>query len=189
MLPTLVSSCDIFSNLAVVIEAEVCAARTRVVGFGEDEDSDADADESSAKDRAAEDSGDSPHVVVTVALNVFVKLAGVFMMRCAWCRSRVVYGCELPVVIGKHFTLMQAMPCLAATAFHGLTRLFDVYFYTVACSFLPQVSLHALFAHFEALESGSAPASSDDPDAFPHKDPVGAYRLFMLLPVEWGTCF
>ena len=90
---------------------------------------------------------------------------------------------------GKYFTLMQALPCVAATAFHGLFKLFDVYFYTVATAFTPQQALQALFTHFEAAEMSMSPTSTasshhhgpDDPDAFPYRDPIGTVCSWFFL--------
>lgn len=94
-------------------------------------------------------------------------------MVLGWVSSCVVACCCVGVA-GKYYSLMQSLPTVAPTAFHGLTRLFDIYFYTVATSFVPQTSLHAVFAHFESLEGGAAASpQSEDADAFPLKDPVG----------------
>lgn len=86
--------------------------------------------------------------------------------------------------------VMQALPSVAVPAFHALTRLFDLYFYTVACSFIPQVAMHSVFAYFEAMEAGGAPASAaDDQDAFPFKDPIGAPHMpaCMCVCVRWRS--
>jgi hypothetical protein len=93
-----------------------------------------------------------------------------------------------PLSAGKYFAVMQSMPQVSATAFAGLQRLFDLYFFTVVTSFVPQLALHSLFSHFEALESAqadslapgagrTAPAAAEDVDAYPYRDPMCTMHL------------
>jgi hypothetical protein len=71
-------------------------------------------------------------------------------------------------------------------------RLFDLYFFTVVTSFVPQLALHSLFSHFEALEaaaSGGAgggfsgrPGGGDNMDAYTFRDPMCTCSLCASAP-------
>ncbi len=83
---------------------------------------------------------------------------------------------------GKFYSIMKVLPHVSATAFMGLQRLFDLYFFTVVTSFVPQTALQALFSHFESQDvvdggGGARPGSTvssptDDADAYTYRDPM-----------------
>ena len=109
------------------------------------------------------------------------------------CVKPVSVCCRGVAFAGKYFAVMQSLPQVAATAFAGLQRLFDLYFFTVVTSFVPQLALHSLFSHFEALESAQAEATApgttprgaipqEDPDAFTYRDPMCTCRFAVSIP-------
>lgn len=105
---------------------------------------------------AVEDGFSVSFVVTGVALNGFARYAG------------------------KLYAVVHCLPHVAASAFAGLQRLFDLYYFTVVTSFVPQIALHSLFSHFEALEAahsdggpaGRPAGTVDNVDAYTYRDPM-----------------